>query len=86
MADHHSEGKQLLEQLADELELGPTGDHPDGKLSDDDDGALRFAITNIGGQVVLHFGTRVEWIGFPPEQARIIAQSIIDNAEEAEQG
>lgn len=56
------------------------GEFPDGKLNPTDEGALAVMIGNENGRVVLRFPKPVAWIGFTPEQAIDIAQSLIDNA------
>ena len=50
--------------------------YPDGRLGAMDDGELAIAITEKNGRVLIHFGKPIEWIGFTPEQAVEIAQSL----------
>ena len=61
-------GKQIEEFL--KSEIGPTGKHPEGKISKDDDGELRVGLSILDGNVVMKFGKSVAWIGLPPENAR----------------
>ena len=59
--------------------------YPHGKLTEDDEGALDLAILTHEGNVVIDFGGKpVTWIGFPPDQARQMGQSLIDKANEIE--
>jgi ABC-type amino acid transport substrate-binding protein len=70
--------------LMESLRLGATGRFPKGTLTDDDEGELRFGLAATGGKVVLAFGKPVDWIGFDAEQARSIAQQLLDKAEECD--
>jgi hypothetical protein len=60
--------------------LGATGGFPDGKLNGADEGGLRFAIGEEGGNVVINFGKPVAWLGMPPEQAVAMAELLIRKA------
>lgn len=53
---------------------------PDGKLNDDDEGALDVAIGTESGRVVFRFPHRVAWFACPPEQALDIAETLIGHA------
>lgn len=72
------------EDTDDKVELGPTGKHPDGKLSEADEGELQFAVgVTKAGDVFLDFGTQVKWVAFEPGQAIEIAKMIAANAQKA---
>ena len=60
--------------------LGATGDFPEGKLNGADEGGLRFAIGEEGGNVIIKFGSPVAWLGMPPEQAVAMAELLIRKA------
>jgi hypothetical protein len=64
--------------------IGKTGEYPDGKLTDDDEGGIRILCTHYKGKVVLDFGTQVIWLGFRPDDARKIAAELLKQAEAAE--
>jgi hypothetical protein len=65
------------------IKLGATGEHPEGKLKDDDDGEIRIAIGHTPGKVVMDFGEKpIKWIGFNPVQARQIAMTLMEHADE----
>jgi hypothetical protein len=64
-------------------ELGLTGEFPDGKLNDSDEGGLRIAVGIEDGRVVMTFGTPVAWIGASPQDAADLATLIIVNARKA---
>jgi len=60
--------------------LGPTGQFPDGKLSPDDEGELRFAIGENTTSVIINFGTPIASIAMSPEQAVKFAGTMIAHA------
>ena len=62
--------------------LGPTGDFPQGKLNETDEGALNIAIGQEDGVVRIHFGTPTAWVGLPPDQALAFASIIVKHAME----
>ncbi len=67
--------------------LGATGEFPDGKISDDDEGELRLAVTGDQrtGNVIIDFGKPVVWMALPAEQAVGLAEVIAKQAEKAKQ-
>jgi len=60
------------------MKIGATDKFPDGKLSQDDEGELRMAISNQDSLVRLDFGKAVAWMAFPKataiELAKVLAQ------------
>jgi hypothetical protein len=91
---HHSgfpfEGKENIEDFFKKKEakpvdlksgLGATGNFPDGKLTEHDEGEIKIGITTKDGKVVIDFGKPVHWIGFTKEQAVRIATSLLSKAE-----
>ena len=63
--------------------LGATGQHPEGKLNENDEGEIKIAIGHLPGKVVLDFGDKpIKWIGFNPVQARQIAMTLLEYADE----
>lgn len=77
-ADEFADAQRTADDLRDELRkgLGATGRHPEGKLVKDDEGEIQIAVGNADGKVVIEFGKPIAWIGFSPEQALDLAQSI----------
>jgi hypothetical protein len=63
--------------------LGATGQFPLGKITDNDEGELRMAVTHHEGKVVIDFGKPTAWIGFTPEQADDIADLLRKHAKSA---
>lgn len=60
--------------------LGPTGEFPMGKLVEKDEGEIRIGIKSFNDKIVIEFGKPIHWIGFSPEQARQVAESLIKHA------
>lgn len=60
--------------------LGDTGAYPQGALTKDDEGELRFAVGVKDGKVVLDFGKPTAWIGFDADQAIQIAMMLVKHA------
>lgn len=56
------------------------GEFPAGKLNDADEGALAVGIGHQRGKVVVQFPKPVNWIGFTPEQAIEIAETLVEHA------
>jgi len=64
--------------------IGPTGDHPDGKIQESDEGGLQFAVgATKTGDVFLDFGIKVKWIALEPAEAIELAKVIAANAAKA---
>lgn len=61
--------------------LGATGAFPEGKLNEEDEGELRFAVGTENGEVVLVFNTPVAWMGMTPEQAVKLAGVLVAKAQ-----
>lgn len=81
---HHGKDEtDRMKDLARELELGATGHYPEGALNETDEGELKLAIGVEDGKVVLNFGKSVAWIGFTPQQALALAESIRQKAHRA---
>lgn len=76
------EGKIPQVDKLEQLGLGPTNKFPMGHLNKDDEGEIRIGITSHGGKIVIDFGKPIHWIGFSPDQAKDIAQNLIDRANE----
>ena len=55
---------------------------PRGKLRDDDEGTLTFAITVKDRTVILEFGKPIEWIGMSKQDALGLAELLARRANE----
>lgn len=64
----------------DELELGKTGEYPQGKLNKDDEGEIKLAVYEEKGKIVINFGTPVVWLAFDKEQAIALADVLMERA------
>lgn len=60
--------------------LGATGEFPNGKLTDDDEGEIAIGITTKDDVVIIDFGKPIAWIGFSKEQAKEIGELLIKKA------
>lgn len=63
--------------------LGPTGEFPQGKFHESDQGALQLAVANHQGKVLVKFGTPVAWLGLDPSDAVQLASMLIKQARQA---
>ena len=65
---------------------GPTGEFPRGRIAAQDDGELLIEFgLGPGGQIIVEFGTSVQWIGLSPDDARGMANRLLRIADIAEQ-
>lgn len=77
------EKAKLIQEEANQLGLGPTGQFPEGKLTQADEGEIKIGVTSYQGKVIIDFGSPVTWIGFTPELADQLAQSLLEKAAKA---
>jgi hypothetical protein len=70
--------------MTDEKKIGPTGEFPEGKLTEHDEGALNIGIAaDIEKRVVhIQFGKPVAWLAMEKSYALGLADSIRKKAEE----
>lgn len=74
---HH--GKDLSDDLREQAQqqgLGATGQFPEGKLTETDEGEIRIAVGVHSGKVVVNFGKPVAWFALDSKQARELAESL----------
>ena len=77
------ERQEKIDQITKKMverSIGATGQFPEGKLAEHDEGELAFAVGAKGGKVVIEFGKEVASVGFTPQQAIQLAQSLLDKA------
>jgi len=62
--------------------FGATGDFPQGKLNDHDEGGLRIGVAwdKLDGIVRVEFGKPVAWLGLPPPEAIGLAKLLLRHA------
>jgi len=64
---------------------GATGEFPDGKLSEDDEGELEFTVGPLpNGLVGVKFGKPVAWMALPPDTAIELATMLVESAGKAQ--
>ena len=89
MSNHSSE---MDPEMADRMRsflrstqpIGPTGEFPEGKLTEKDEGAVVFAVGVEQGKVVIQFDTPMSWLGMLPDQALQLANILRTRALEAQ--
>ena len=57
--------------------------YPDGKLNEEDEGAIAIAIGIDEGNVIINFGKLVAWLGLPGDQAIELGRTLIKRGREA---
>ena len=82
MGHHGNEATEEMTKQAFEQLLGPTHKYPMGKMCKEDAGEIAIGIAaDLNNDVVIiNFGTKVEWLGLSPEQARSIASTLIEQS------
>jgi hypothetical protein len=76
---HHSDDPRQEQELREAMKK-LVGEYPNGRIRTDDLGAVAVAVGHQDGRVTMQFPKNLNWIGFTPEQAMDIAQSLIDHA------
>ena len=80
--DDLSQLSPILKELRDH-QRKLAGSFPDGKLSDQDEGALMLAVTTMGKRVVITFPAPTQWLGMTGDQAAEMGILLIQRAKEA---
>ena len=62
-------------------QLGATGKHPEGKLTESDEGEIGFSVFEYEGKIIMNFNTPVYWFGMNKEQAKAVAESLLKHCE-----
>lgn len=83
IASQHAEPSDTMKKIIAEMEavqreqgFGATGQFPEGKIDASDEGEIKIGVAKIDGKVILNFGSPVKWVGFTPQQARQLAESL----------
>ena len=82
MAHHGS----IPPDIAKEMGLGATGEFPQGKITEDDEGEIKLAVYHRENKVIMDFGKSTAWIGFDAQQAGELASTLIKHAREIASG
>lgn len=66
------------------MKLGETGEYPQGKLNEADEGEIQIAIAadKSKGKVIVNFGKEVAWIGMNSAEAIGLGELLIHKAQE----
>jgi len=90
MANHHTDNAMFngmnvpgLEESEDVMRklIGATDRFPDGKISENDEGEIRFSIGSDMSNVHINFGKPVHSMAMSPHQARNIAAALLKHAD-----
>ena len=76
---HHGYDPAQEEALAQAMKK-MFGEFPNGRLNENDQGAVAVAIGHQDGAVTMQFPRNLNWIGFTPEQAIDIAATLVEHA------
>lgn len=79
---HHSSDPERSMRLNEAMKK-LFGEYPDGRLNNEDAGALALMIEVQDGKVVVHFPKPVAWIGFSADQAMDLASTLVRHARAA---
>ncbi len=72
--------KDIIELMKGLGLIGPTGDHPEGKMRPDDEGGIGVAVSREGDNVILTFGKPVNWIGLHKSQVVAVCSAMLNQA------
>lgn len=59
------------------------GEYPEGRLNENDAGAIAMSVGQEGGKVVMRFPKPVAWIGFTGDEAMQLAQTLMKHGRAA---
>ena len=76
---HHGNNPEQEQELSATMKK-LFGEFPNGRLNENDQGAVAVAIGHENGAVTMQFPRNLNWIGFTPDQAVDIAQTLIEHA------
>lgn len=79
MSHHSSEPNKALSEAMQRL----LGEYPDGRLNDDDAGAIAMAVGVNNDRVVIQFPKPVTWVGMTGDQAMQLASDLMKHARRA---
>lgn len=79
MSHHSSKPNAALSESMQRL----LGEYPDGRMNEDDAGAIAMQIGTEQGRVVLRFPKPVAWVGMTGDEAMQLAQDLMRHARRA---
>jgi len=74
--------KSIREILSEHI--GPTGEFPEGQLTEHDEGEIAFAAYHKDGKVIIDFNSPVHWLGMNPNQAIDLGNLLIKHGRKAQ--
>lgn len=60
--------------------LGPTGEFPEGRLTEKDEGEITIMIATVKDKIIIEFGTPIVWIGMNRDQATAFGKMLVKKA------
>lgn len=82
-----TQNKKTMETNNDKVDtskIGATGEFPQGKLTQDDEGELRAGIAVYKDKIVINFGKPVTWLALDTVQALDLAKMLTEKATEVQ--
>lgn len=61
--------------------LGATGNYPQGKLNEHDEGELRAGIAIQGDKIIINFGKPIAWLAMTKQEAKTFAELLLKKSE-----
>jgi len=72
--------------MSKQPKLGPTGQFPQGMACPKDEGEIQLMIGRTpDGTIIMDFGGQTAWIGMTPQQARDVANKLLESAKQADE-
>jgi hypothetical protein len=75
----------VRKKASKKMKLGPTGDFPDGRLNEYDEGGINMVVEVSKGRVLLSFGKPIAWLGVSPDDALRLADLLTKHAKQAKE-
>jgi hypothetical protein len=66
--------RDFLKNQQKEMGLGATGEFPEGRLDECDEGELKIAVGAKDSNVIINFGKPVAWLALDAKRARSLAE------------
>ena len=85
---NHAENPEQMRSLIEKFQqeagepIGATKRFPEGKLTNDDEGELRFAVSTQANKIIVEFGKPVAWLGLTKELALQLSDILKQRASE----
>jgi hypothetical protein len=78
--------KLLREKLGSPENIGPTGEFPDGKVTEEDEGGIKFGVAadKYRGLVHIDFGKPIQWLAMTAKEAANLGQMLNEKAREVD--